>query len=53
MRQSYKTVSGKSTVGRHQMAESLAKEGQLLLPMVDLIEQADEFRGTGIVAGFE
>ena len=41
MRQSYKIVSGKSSVGHRQMAEFLAKEGQLLLPMVDLIEQAE------------
>jgi len=41
MRQSYKIVSGKSSVGHRQMAEFLAQEGQLLLPMVDLIEQAE------------
>ena len=41
MRQSYKIVSGKSSVGHRQMAEFLVKEGQLLLPMVDLIEQAE------------
>lgn len=41
MRQSYKIVRGRSRVGHRQMAEFLAKEGQLLLPMVDLIEQAE------------
>lgn len=41
MRQSYKIVSVKSSVGHRQVAEFLAKEGQLLLPMVDLIEQAE------------
>jgi len=41
MRQSYSIVRGKSSVGHRQMAEFLAKEGQLLLPMVDLIEQAE------------
>ena len=32
MRQSYKIVSGKSSVGHRRMAEFPAKEGQLLLP---------------------
>lgn len=41
MRQSYSVVRGKSSVGHRQMAEFLAKEGQFLLPMVDLIEQAE------------
>jgi putative transposase len=41
MRQSYSIIRGKSSVGHRQMAEFLAKEGQLLLPMVDLIEQAE------------
>jgi putative transposase len=41
MRQSYKIVSQRSSVGHRQMAEFLAKEGQLLLPMIDLIEQAE------------
>ncbi len=41
MRQSYKIVSEKSSIGHRQMAAFLAQEGQLLLPMVDLIEQAE------------
>ena len=41
MRQSYKIVRGNSSVTHRQMAEFLAKEGQLLLPMVDLISQAE------------
>jgi putative transposase len=41
MKQSYKIVSKRSSVGHRQMAEFLAKEGQLLLPMIDLIEQAE------------
>ena len=41
MRQSYKILGGKSSAGHRRTAGFLAKQGQLLLPRVDLIDQGE------------
>jgi transposase-like protein len=41
MTRSYQISSKKSKASSRELAQFLAKEGQLLLPMVDLIEQAE------------
>jgi transposase-like protein len=40
MSESYKTAGQGTSAGHRELARFLAKEGQLLLPMVDLVEQA-------------
>ncbi len=41
MSESYQIAQTDTTVGSKQLADFLAKEGQLLLPMVQLVEQAE------------
>lgn len=41
MTESYQIAQADTTVGRKQLADFLVKEGQLLLPMVQLVEQAE------------
>ena len=41
MTESYQIAQTATTVGSKQLADFLVKEGQLLLPMVQLVEQAE------------
>ena len=41
MTESYQIAQTDTTVGSKQLADFLVKEGQLLLPMVQLVEQAE------------
>ena len=39
MKKPYKIVSGASTPNRRELADWLAKDGQLLIPLVELLEK--------------
>ena len=41
MKKRYKIVSGASTPNRRELADWLAKDGQLLIPLVELLEKGE------------
>ena len=41
MKKPYKIVSGASTPNRRELADWLAKDGQLLIPLVELLEKGE------------
>ena len=41
MKKPYKVVSGASTPNRRELADWLAKDGQLLIPLVELLEKGE------------